>query len=77
MHDWKLTLMSHFLNEQRDFDNNPLKEKFKFMPEEDAVLKIYLDRLGGETFSLDEKISDSNLTKGGGRQFIQITLIFS
>ena len=77
MHDWKLRLMSHFLNEQRDFDNNPLKDKFKFKPEEGAVLKIYLDRLGGETFSLDEKISDSNLTKGGRRQFIQITLIFS
>ena len=57
--------MWYFRNDHREFDVNQFKRKSKINPKGDAAIEIYLSRLEEEIFSLDEKISFSNLTKGG------------
>ena len=56
--------MQHFRNDHQEFDVNPFKRKSKFNPKGNAAIEMYLGRLEEEILSLDEKISDSNLTKG-------------
>ena len=60
----KLRLMWHFRNDHRQFDVNRFKKKSKFNPKKDPAIKMYMSRLEEEIFSLDRKISYSNLTKG-------------
>ena len=58
-------LMWHFRNDRREFDANPFKKKSKFNSKEDAAIEMCLSCFEEEILSLDEKISHSNLTKGG------------
>ena len=64
VYDRKLRLMWHFRNDHREFDVNPFKKKSKFNLKGDAAIEMYLSHLEEEIFSLDGKISYSNLTKG-------------
>ena len=50
--------MWHYRNEEREIIINPFKKKSKLNP-----IEIYLSRLKEEIFSLDKKLSYSNLTK--------------
>ena len=56
--------MQHFHNDHLEFDVNPFKKKSRFNPKVDAAIEMYMGWLEEEILSLDEKISDSNLTKG-------------
>ena len=56
--------MWHCRNEEREITINPFKKKSKFNPKrKDATIEIYLSCLEAEIFSLDKKLSYSNLTK--------------
>ena len=60
----KLRLMWHYRNEERQIIINPFKKKSKFNPKrKDTAIEIYLSRLEEEIFSLDKKLSYSNLSK--------------
>ena len=60
----KIRLMWHCRNEEREITINPFKKKSKFNPKrKDVTIEIYLSRLEAEIFSLDKKLSYSNLTK--------------
>ena len=60
----KLRLMWHYRNEEQEITINPFKKKSKFNPKrKDTAIEIYLSRLEEEIFSLDKKLSYSNLTK--------------
>ena len=64
-YDRKLRLMWHYRNEEQEITVNPFKKKSKFNPKrKDTAIEIYLSRLEAEIFSLDKKLSYSNLTKG-------------
>ena len=56
--------MWHYRNEEREITINPFKKKSKFNPKrKDTAIEIYLSRLEEEIFSLNKKLSYSNLTK--------------
>ena len=56
--------MWHYSNEEREITINPFKQKSKLNPKrKDAAIEIYLNRLEEEIFSLDKKLSYSNLKK--------------
>ena len=60
----KLRLMWYHRNEEREIIINIFKKKSKFNPKRKyATIEIYLSRLEEEIFSLDKKLSYSNLTK--------------
>ena len=60
----KLKLMWHYRNEKREITINPFKQKSKFNPKrKDTDIEIYLSRLEEKIFSLDKRLSYSNLTK--------------
>ena len=60
----KLRLMWHYRNEEREITINPFKKKSKFNPKrKDTSIEIYLSCLEEEMFSLNKKLSYSNLTK--------------
>ena len=61
----KLRLMGHYRNEEREITIDPFKKKSKFNPKrKDTTIEIYLSRLEEEIFSLDKKLSYSNMRKG-------------
>ena len=56
--------MWYYSNEEREITINPLKQKSKLNTKrKDAAIEIYLNRLEEEIFSLDKKLSYSNLKK--------------
>ena len=60
----KLRLMWHYCIEEREITINPFKKKSKFNPKrKNTAIEIYLSRLEEKIFSLDKKLSYSNLTK--------------
>ena len=59
--------MWHFRNDHQESDVNPFKKKSKFNPKGEAAIEMYLSRLEEGILCLDEKISCSNLTKGGNK----------
>ena len=61
----KLRLIWPYRNEEREIIINCFKKKSKFNPKrKDAATEIYLSCLEEEIFSLDKKLSYSNLTIG-------------
>ena len=55
--------MWHYRNEEREIIINPFKEKSKFNPKrKHTATEIFLSCLEKEMFSLDKKLSHSNLT---------------
>ena len=72
----KLRLMWHYRTEEREIIINPFKKKSKFNPKrKDPAIEIYLSHLEEEIFSLDKKLSYSNLTKVEGMLSILLEMI--